>query len=407
MNPFFKSFSRIADRLTSRIIQSDDTENTRIRKIVFLYTTLAGTLATLIWALILTGINFTLLGGFMAIVALSLILNLAFVLNTRNFKLFVNITLLITLLVPLIVQTLLGGFAKSGFVALWSMMAIMGALNILDRRQALGWLLAYCALVFMAGLFEPLVSQRFPVIPDTVRTIIFVWNGIIIGMLIFLTFRYLTEELNAARKRANDLLLNILPKDIANILKVESQTIADQYESASVMFADIVGFTPLTAQMSPKGMVLLLNEIYSHFDTLVEKYGVEKIRTIGDNYMVASGVPRPKADHAQALANMALDMQDYVGTLQPLNGKSLNFRIGINSGPLVAGVIGNKKFSYDVWGDAVNIASRMESQGEPGKIQITKSTLDLLAGQFVCHLRGSIMIRGKGEMETWFLTARK
>ena len=158
--------------------------------------------------------------------------------------------------------------------------------------------------------------------------------------------------------------------------------------------------------MSPKGMVLLLNEIYSHFDTLVEKYGVEKIRTIGDNYMVASGVPRPKADHAQALANMALDMLQII-TNSSYGSLQLTLRIGINSGPLVAGVIGNKKFSYDVWGDAVNIASRMESQGEPGKIQITKSTLDLLAGQFVCHLRGSIMIKGKGEMETWFLTARK
>jgi guanylate cyclase len=201
--------------------------------------------------------------------------------------------------------------------------------------------------------------------------------------------------------------LNILPKDIADILKVESRTIADQYDSASVMFADFVGFTPLTAQMSPTGIVMLLNEIYSYFDTLVEKYGVEKIRTIGDNYMVASGVPRPRVDHAQALAYMALDMQDYVSNLPPRDGKSLNFRIGINSGSLVAGVIGNKKFSYDVWGDAVNIASRMESHSEPGKIQITQNTLELLDEQFICQPRGSVTIKGKGEMETWFLTGRK
>lgn len=262
-------------------------------------------------------------------------------------------------------------------------------------------------MLLIAGLFEPFVNQNAARIPDLIRTIIFVWNGIVIGMLIFLTFRYLTEELNAARTRANDLLLNILPKDIADILKVESQTIADQYDSASVMFADIVGFTPLTAQMSPTGMVLLLNEIYSYFDTLVEKYGVEKIRTIGDNYMVASGVPRPKEDHAQSLAYMALDMLDYVSNLEPLSGKSLTFRIGVNSGPLVAGVIGSKKFSYDVWGDAVNIASRMESQGEPGKIQITQSTLDLLEDRFVCQSRGPVMVKGKGEMETWFLIGRK
>jgi guanylate cyclase len=401
-----ENVSQITDQLTARIIQPGDSENTRIRKIVFLYTTFAGTTATIIWALILIALDLTILGGFMAFVALSLILNLVFVLNTRRFAAFITITLVITLLVPLIVQTMLGGFARSGFVALWSMMAIMGALNILDRRQALGWLLAYSALVFIAGMFEPLLSQLAPGIPDIIRTTIFVWNGIIIGALIFLTFRYLTDELNAARARADDLLLNILPIEIAEILKVETRTIADQYESASVMFADIVGFTPLTAEMSPTSMVLLLNEIYSHFDTLVEKYGVEKIRTIGDNYMVASGVPRPKADHAQALANMALDMQDYVANLEPRNGKSLTFRIGINSGSLVAGVIGNKKFSYDVWGDAVNIASRMESQGEPGKIQITQSTLDLVEGQFVCQSRGSVMVKGKGEMDTWFLISR-
>lgn len=402
-----ESVSRITHQLSARIYQSEDSENIRIRKVIFLYTTIVGTISTIIWTLIVLAIDLTILGGFMAFVALSLILNLVFVLSTNRFVAFVNITLVITLLVPLIMQTMLGGFAKSGFAALWSMMAIMGALSILDRRQAFGWLLAYSILVLIAGLFEPIVSQLAPGIPDIIRTTIFVWNGIIIGTLIFLTFRYLTDELNAARARADDLLLNILPKDIADILKVESRTIADQYDSASVMFADIVGFTPLTAQMSPTGMVLLLNEIYSYFDTLVGKYGVEKIRTIGDNYMVASGVPRPKEDHAQALANMALDMQDYISNLPPRDGKSLNFRIGINSGPLVAGVIGNKKFSYDVWGDAVNIASRMESHSEPGKIQITQSTLELLEEQFLCQPRGSVMIKGKGKMDTWFLTGRK
>lgn len=402
-----ETVSQITQKMITRILQPEDSENIRIRKIVFLYATIAGTIATIIWALILIAINLTMLGGFIAVVALILTLNLVFVLITPRFAAFITITMVITLLVPLIVQTMLGGFARSGFVAIWSMMAIMGALIIFDRRQAVGWLLAYCALVLIAGLFEPLVSQRAHGIPDIVRTIIFVWDGIIIGTLIFLAFRYLTDELNAARARADDLLLNILPKDIAEILKVESRTIADQFDSASVLFADIVGFTPLTAQMSPTGMVLLLNEIYSYFDTLVEKYGVEKIRTIGDNYMAASGVPRPRGDHAQALARMALDMQDYVANLPPRNGKFLNFRIGINSGSLVAGVIGNKKFSYDVWGDAVNIASRMESQGKAGKIQITQGTFELLEEQFVCQPRGAIMIKGKGEMETWFLVGMK
>jgi class 3 adenylate cyclase len=154
-------------------------------------------------------------------------------------------------------------------------------------------------------------------------------------------------------------------------------------------------------------MIELLNEIYSHFDTLAEKYAVEKIRTIGDNYMVASGVPEPRPDHAEALANMALDILAYAKDLPAQNGESINFRIGINSGPLVAGVIGQKKFQYDVWGDTVNTASRMESHGVAGKVHITARTRELIQDGFLCEKRGIMTIKGKGEMETWLLVGRK
>jgi adenylate cyclase len=150
-------------------------------------------------------------------------------------------------------------------------------------------------------------------------------------------------------------------------------------------------------------MVELLNEIYSHFDSLIENHGAEKIRTIGDNYMIAAGLPRPRADHAQALARLALEMNAYIASLAPVGDRRLAYRIGINSGPVIAGVIGHKKFAYDVWGDAVNTASRMESQGIPGKIQITQATYELLKDDFVCELHGSLEVKGKGQMETWFL----
>lgn len=153
-------------------------------------------------------------------------------------------------------------------------------------------------------------------------------------------------------------------------------------------------------------MIGLLNEIYSNFDSLVDKYGLEKIRTIGDNYMVASGVPTPRADHAQALAKMALDMLKYTESLPVQNGTLINFRIGIDSGPLVAGVIGKKNFHYDVWGDTVNTASRMESHGLPGKIQVTKDTYRILKDEYIFELRGKLDVKGKGKMETWFLAGR-
>ena len=168
-----------------------------------------------------------------------------------------------------------------------------------------------------------------------------------------------------------------------------------------------MGFTPLTTELSPNAMVELLNEIYSHFDSLVEKHGVEKIRTIGDNYMVAAGVPRPRPDHAQALARLALEMTAYLAGLPPVGGRRLSFRIGINSGPVIAGVIGHKKFAYDVWGDTVNTASRMESQGTPGKIQITGATYELVKEDFICRPVGPVEIKGKGRMDIWFIVAAR
>jgi adenylate cyclase len=213
--------------------------------------------------------------------------------------------------------------------------------------------------------------------------------------------------LSVEQQKSERLLLNILPKEIAAILKNENRTIADNYAEASILFADLVGFTPLTAQMSPAEMVNLLNHIFSYFDSLVEKYSLEKIRTIGDNYMVAAGVPRIRSDHALALAKMALEMRDFIYSLPPVSGRQIQFRIGINSGAVVGGVIGRKKFVYDLWGDAVNIASRMESHGIAGAIQITQSTYELICSECICEPRGAVEIKGKGEMQTWFLTGLK
>lgn len=217
---------------------------------------------------------------------------------------------------------------------------------------------------------------------------------------------YQSVRIAEEHDRAEKLLLNILPKDIAEVLKIHDGTIADRIEEASILFADIVDFTPLSSQMGAEEMVMLLNETFSFFDTLVDKYELEKIRTIGDNYMVAAGVPRPRPDHAQVLARMALEMCQFSN--QPsLPGKiRLQFRIGINTGSVVAGIIGYKKFQYDVWGDAVNTASRMESQGLPGKIQISEATYHLLKEQFYCVPRGAIEIKGLGMMNTYILLDR-
>jgi len=218
---------------------------------------------------------------------------------------------------------------------------------------------------------------------------------------------YLQQQaIKAEREKSDRLLLNILPEKVAVALKEKEEVIADEFKKTSVLFADIVNFTPLSASLQPKTIVQLLNTLFSHFDALADKYGVEKIKTVGDCYMVASGVPMPYTNHAHVLAFLALDMLDYVKGHKFLDGLRLDLRIGIHSGSLVAGIIGQRKFAYDLWGDTVNTASRMEEHGVEGKIQISRTTYELIKKDFVCEFAGKIPIKGKGEMEVWYLMGK-
>jgi guanylate cyclase len=218
---------------------------------------------------------------------------------------------------------------------------------------------------------------------------------------------YFVRQRNVYQEKSETLLYNILPREIAAILRDNNRTIADHFSKASVLFADMVDFTPMSAEMSPAAMVELLNEIFTHFDGLVENYDLEKIKTVGDCYMVAAGAPRPRADHAKVIVRLALDMLEYVGSRKFNASRPINFRIGINTGPVLAGVIGRKKFIYDLWGDTVNIASRMESHGLGGTIQITRETYESIKDEFVCEPRGTVNVKGMGEMDVWLVVSAK
>lgn len=215
------------------------------------------------------------------------------------------------------------------------------------------------------------------------------------------------EILRAEQEKSERLLLNILPEMIADRLKKGDSNIADGFAEVTILFADIVGFTEISSRTSPQELVELLNKIFSAFDRLSEQYGLEKIKTIGDNYMVAGGLPMPCTNHAESIAEMALEMQQEIMKLSGECDQPLNIRIGINTGPVVAGVIGTKKFIYDLWGDAVNTASRMESQGISGKIQVSDSTYQLLCDRYLLEKRGTINVKGKGDMTTYLLIGRK
>jgi class 3 adenylate cyclase len=290
-------------------------------------------------------------------------------------------------------------------------LAIMWTLLFADLRFPL----ALGASVYLVAGYELIALVISPLPPPVVVNNSF----FLFGALLMAAFSGYTREraervnfrqsliIEQERQKSDELLLNILPRQISEQLKSSGGTLAQRFEQASILFADIVGFTMLSARMGPEETLGLLNRVFSFFDSLVDKYDLEKIRTIGDNYMVSSGAPRPRPDHAQALARLALDMQAYLQGRPAENGREVSFRIGINSGPVIGGVIGRKKFVYDLWGDPVNLASRMESQGVPGKIQISEATYALIKDEFACEPRGVLAIKGKGEMGTWFLMGEK
>ncbi len=214
------------------------------------------------------------------------------------------------------------------------------------------------------------------------------------------------EALDRERERSERLLLNVLPPSIAERLKANDAAIADGFSEVSVLFADIVGFTGMSERIPPTELVERLNEMFSSFDDLAEKLRLEKIKTIGDAYMVAGGLNLERHDHAEALAEMALAMQRRMAGFSEAFGERLSLRIGMHTGPAVAGVIGKKKFIYDVWGDTVNTASRMESHGEPGTIHVTEAVHERLASKYEFSARGEIEVKGKGRMRTWYLRGR-
>jgi adenylate cyclase len=334
--------------------------------------------------------------------------------RTRNFGQLLLVGQLAILFAPTLSMIPLGGFLDSGGVGLWGILAPLAALVFSDLRSAARWYAAYLVVFLGSGIAGELLGGVSPAVPEWFTSTMLAANvtvgGTIVFTLLALFARQRRDALAALREeqaRAESLLLNILPRSIADRLKVETRTIADQFSSASILFADVVDFTPLAERLPPADVVAVLDHLFSHFDVLAERYGVEKIKTIGDCYMVAAGVPSPRSDHARVLSLMALDMQAAMRSVDEVDHLGLELRVGINSGPVVAGVIGRKRFLYDLWGDAVNIASRMESHGTSGRIQISRATKDLLDDEFVCEPRGAIPVKGKGEVEAWYLVGRR
>ena len=325
--------------------------------------------------------------------------------RTRSFEFLRTVQLLLILVTPAALLVVLGGLAPSSGVILWSLLAPLGAV-VFDRERAWWWLAAFLALLVVT---IPLSLAARPDGAELPEAAVIAFAALNIGTVSLVAFTLLAlfaRQREEAQARVESLLLNILPDEVARRLQDEPGTIADHFEEASILFADVVDFTPLSSRLDAREVVGLLDRLFTSFDELVDRYGVEKIKTIGDCYMVAAGVPRVRSDHAHALARLAFDMHECARSCLPSgeNG-DLRLRIGISSGPVVAGVIGRRRFLYDLWGDTVNMASRMESHGVPGAIQITQSTYELVRDDFETEPRGLVDVKGKGPVEAWYLLA--
>jgi adenylate cyclase len=411
-----ESLNRLPQALLDRVARigadPDDTDEVRLRKVLLVLVCLLILPISAVW-----GAIYLALGAWAGLVAwIYLGISLAAIAifsRSRDVEWLLRVELVNILVAPTISMAFVGGFVASGAVGLWGILAPLGALVFNGARSGVRWFAAFVSIFLVSGLVGEVAGSPAP-FPAWFSPLMLALNVTVGGAVVFgLLAQFVRQReealaaLRSEQERGENLLLNILPRSIADKLKADTTTIADQFAAASILFADIVDFTPLSERLQPAEVVGILDHLFTHFDGLADRYGVEKIKTIGDCYMVAAGVPAPRADHAGVMALLALDMQQAMRSQDAVGHLGLELRIGINSGPVVAGVIGRKRFLYDLWGDAVNMASRMESHGTPGHIQVTRATYELLRDEFELEPRGTVSIKGKGDVETWYLVGRR
>lgn len=412
-------------RLRHAGIEPADSEDTRIRKSILVFAMGMMTAAPMFWLSLywLVGLQLsaTLPMAYQLISVATFIVYVA----TRNFGFFLYAQLCLFLFFPFIVQLTIGNFISASGVVLWGILAPVVAVPVLGARASLPWFAAHLAMLIICGAIDfqlAGVSVSTPRVPLSTSALFFALNFIAISSVVYFLLRYAAVQkeryeielqramhlLRDEQERSERLLLNILPGAVAERLKQNDATIADGFADVTVMFADIVNFTQIAEGMSPSQIFAMLNKVFSGFDALAEKHGLEKIKTIGDAYMVAGGLDElPGADYTRAIAEMAIDMRDLLASDRALNHMQLEIRMGIGTGPVVAGVVGRKKFIYDLWGDTVNLASRITSEGTPGVIQVDSTTFRRLRGSFDFEAPRSIPLKGKGETVVHRLLGRK
>ena len=347
--------------------------------------------------------------------------SLVYYLKTKNFVAFRFIQLSLFLFAPFVMQWSVGSSVTSSGVTIWALLAPVGAVVVAGWRESIPWFIAYIVLTSVSGFFDYFLG-----IGNTggleMKTIgvFFALNFAAMSSILYFLVRYFVLEtekikdqldkqhalLIVEQKKSENLLLNVLPVNIAQRLKDSQTLIADGHSDVTVMFADITNFTRMTEQMAPKQMVGLLNKIFSWFDSMTDKFGLEKIKTIGDAYMVVGGLTRNRDDYVKNMVDMALEMQEFISLHPDLVRHNMGIHIGIATGPAVAGVIGSKRFIYDVWGDTVNIASRLADDGKKGEILVDRTTYNRLKDEYQFEPPVIVNMKGKGDVAVYKLRGK-
>ena len=396
--------NRLVDSMLSFGSYPEEREAQRAKRRIIVAAMWMATILSVPGALADFGSGYMWIGVANAVVILAaLVVIFAMDRSPHRFAFWVNAMFITVMALLLLEVTFFGGLIESGLSPLFGLIIVVGSLIAFGVRSAMRWFVAFIASIIYSLLIPNVVDAVY-IVEDPTLDVAF--SVAATGLVILAVMVYFVRQRDRFQKESDDLLHNILPDEIASRLKASTAMIADSYDSASVLFADVVDFTPMSAGMSPEELVGLLNNLFSTFDRFVEELGLEKIKTVGDEYMVASGIPTERPNHAQAIANLALRIRDELAAKQ-FNGHEIRMRIGINSGPVVAGIVGTHKFAYDLWGDVVNTASRMESEGIEGSIQISETTYDLIKDEYMCEKRGKLQVKGKGAMQTYLLLSHK
>ena len=416
-------FRALYSRLRSAGISPGDSEELRLKKVVLLFACGLMIAAAALWLALYQSLGLPVSASWPVAFQLASLATLVYYLITLNFGVFRATQLGLFLFVPFVVQWSIGNFVSASGMILWGLLAPVGAIVLYSARESIPWFVAYIVLTLATGYVDyelAWLPPKGPKVPLSTSVVFFALNFAAMSTLVYSLLRFAYSEREKSRirleeahaglreeqERSEKLLLNVLPAPVAERLKRLESPIADGFAEVTVMFADIVNFTRMAGMLEPAQIFSLLNRLFSDFDALAEEHGLEKIKTIGDAYMVAGGLTAGQEGRCAAIAELALAMRGLIERDYAVNDQALQLRIGIATGPVVAGVVGTKKFIYDLWGDTVNIASRLTSESEPGGIQVDERSYLLLSRCYAFEAPRTLNLKGKGYTTVFELSGR-